>query len=147
MIKRILIMVLLWLCISCRYDRKDNTLRPKDSIQIFEAALNSKSFLQENMRYSDTLYIIKSKNYHKNYPSSTNYFKLFYIEDKNENKRLNIPGQSVDKRERYEITKFIKRTDTVDLTLYNPGVRESYDYKFICIDDKWTIINEQSSVY
>ncbi|WP_199120516.1 hypothetical protein [Pedobacter sp. ASV28] len=145
MIKRDLFSILIFLICSCNvngdYEQKTN-----DSVNVLLTALKGKSFLKGNITYSDSLYFIKSKFYNKNFPAKSEYFALFYIEDKPNNKHLNFPGKNSDKRERYEIIEFKLSLDTGHIILYNLGVREKYEFYLKKTDNSWSIIKEHWSI-
>ncbi|WP_316801655.1 hypothetical protein [Pedobacter nototheniae] len=137
------ILIVIILIFSCKFEKKD-TITLSDSISIFNSCLDSKSFLKGNIQYSDTLYIIKNKNYHKNYPTKSSYFKLYYIENVEKNKTFNLPNRYVDKRERYEITDFSKKKDTIYISFYNHGLREGFNFSFLKKKGSWTLVRERN---
>ncbi|MGF1924934.1 MAG: hypothetical protein ACQUHE_12210 [Bacteroidia bacterium] len=144
MIKKVFIFLAGFL-FSCN-NRESGNVSTQDSINIFSSVLSSKSFLKGNILYGDSLHFIKSKYYIKSFPESSTYFKLFYIENTDENRELNFSGKTFDKRNRYEITKFIVESDSASIGLYNPGVRESYIYKLKKEQNIWKITKEEALI-
>jgi hypothetical protein len=146
MIRNILLICGLGFILSCHVSI-EKELGRTDSVNIFLTALRSRTFLKGNLVYSDSLYFIKSKFYHEGFPTSSEYFKLFYIDDNPKNKRLNFPGTNNDKRERYEITKLSLSEDKANIVLYNLGVREGYEYNLQKKENGWIILNESAVMY
>lgn len=146
MIKRNLFSLLIALLCSCHINDKYEQNR-NDTVDVLLTALKGKSFLKGNITYSDSLFFLKSKFYNQNFPTSSAYFSLFYIEDTPKNRSLNFPGKNSDNRERYEITELTFSRDTAYIKLYNLGVRESYEFTLKKISNKWSIIKENSIIY
>lgn len=146
MIKRMLIFLSLGFVCSCHVN-SNREVRNNDSVEVLLSVLKSKSFLKGNLAYSDSLYFIKSKFYKKDFPTSSEYFMLFYIDNTPENKRLNFPEKGNDKRERYEITKFSLFKDKANIALYNHGVRESYEFNLGKTGETWHILKENLVIY
>ncbi|WP_343535232.1 hypothetical protein [Pedobacter sp.] len=142
--KQILLLLIVFLY-SCHVNDKYGQNKV-DSVNVLLTALKGKSFLKGNITYSDSLYFLKSKFYNKGFPTASEYFTIFYIDDTPENRRLNFPGKSIDKRERYEITEFKLSFDTAHIVLYNLGVRENYEFHLKKIDNRWSITTESWSI-
>lgn len=146
MIKRNLFLILIVFICSCHVNDKYEPNK-EDSVNVLLTALKGKSFLKGNITYSDSLYFLKSKFYNKDFPTASEYFTLFYIDDIPENRRLNFPGKNSDRRERYGITKFSFSKDTAHIVLYNFGVRESYEFVLKKVSNKWSIVKENPIIY
>ena len=77
--------------ISCSAGEQSRFLTKHDSIRIVQLSLESRLFLKENLSYSDTLYIVKNKNYPVGDISASKHFTLIYIEDSPANKEVIHP--------------------------------------------------------
>lgn len=141
----ILIIALLFTISSCFYN-SSTKLESNDTTSILYEVFESKSLLKDNIE-RDTLYIIKSKLFNKNYPKKTKYFDLEYIEDTPTNRVFNHPYKQKDKRLRLDITDFSYKKDTVFFSMVNCGVNKDYLFKLIKRNKKWEIVEEKINMY
>lgn len=116
----------------------------KDSADILKTVLDNKDFKKELETKDDTVYLLKTQQYNKSWPSSTETFEVEYIEDSKENKVVNKgPGMPYDRRVRLSIPSFDKKADTVFLSVFDFGYETSYYFKLVQKANKWQIVDRK----
>lgn len=143
-LKHIICLLGIILC-SCKNSEKKQ-LKGKDTSEILQAILNSKSFVKDNVCYTDTLYFLETKFYNKSWPRKSKYFKITSIEEVPQAKILNFgPNYPYDGRRRFSVFYFAIKKNTSTVKLLEHGANLFFVYKLKIINDKWTVVEENLS--
>lgn len=114
-----------------------------DQTRIITKILDDTYLSNEFIKKPDIIYLIKSGNIIKDWPSKTNKYKLVYIErtKKDENLVDLSPISFEDKRTRIDFSRLILNKNTADVTivLYQFHKLNIYDYKLKYENEQWVI--------
>lgn len=132
---------------SCNNQESKN-VDVNDTTEIIQTALTDRSFLKDHIvAKTDTLFFLKSKNFNKQWPVESKYFKILYIPDTEDARTVLGPKGKQDTRIRIGIPEFNIGKDTASIVLFNFGYNVEYLLKLKKENKIWKIVNSSRRIY